>query len=132
MAGTGEKTELTPRQRAALLALLEHRSIAGAAAACGVPDRTLYRWCRSDATFRAALATAEAEAIGAAARGLATLTEQAIEALGRGLATVQPIGAQLRAADLVLSHTVRLRELATIESRLSALEDRLGISEAVQ
>lgn len=126
MANTGEPDGLRPRQRAGLLALVQHRTIAAAARATDIPDRTLRRWLRDDAAFRDALAAAESEALEAAERGLVGLATHAVGAVERALGDAST-AVQLRAADMALNYLLRLREATVLEARLSALERKLGL-----
>jgi len=114
---------LTPVQRRAIRALLTTRTAAEAATTAGVSERTLYRWLQ-DANFRAALLAAEGELIDGATRRLLQLQDGAIDVLD-GLLVAQGDNVRLRAAQVVLDHLLRLRELRDIETRLQNLEQAL-------
>ena len=119
---TGENVNLTHRQKKAALALLDHRTKSEAAAAAGVSPRTLYRWL-GEPVFKAALAKAEGEAIGEATRDLVMLSKAAIGILEQVMNDQgNPPSVRLRAANSVMGHLVRLRELRNVEERLSNLE----------
>jgi hypothetical protein len=114
---------LTRNQKRLIPHLLACRNIAEAAAKVGLGERTVSRWLAEDEAFQRALAKAEGEAIDAATRELVNLAGDAIrtlrEVLGdKGAAPT----ARVRAADMVLSHLLRLRELRNIERRLVKLE----------
>jgi hypothetical protein len=114
---------LTPRQHRAISALIAAKSHVEAAEVAGVGERTLYRWL-ADPAFRAELSQAEGELIDLATRRLIDLQEAAIDALDETLdAGAASPGVRLRAASLVLDYLLKLRELRTLEKRLSDLEE---------
>lgn len=120
MAENGSK--LSAKQHRALSALLTSKSVAEAAAATGLGERTIYRWL-TDPVFRQALSAAEGDLIDAATRRLLTLQGSALDTFEAvlGDATVSA-GVRLRAAQAVLDYLLKLRELRDIEQRLQALE----------
>lgn len=88
----------------------------------GISDATAYRWLKSDA-IRAAILDAEADALDAATRGLLRLSAEAVNALDDAMSDAEaPTGAKVRAADIVLARLLQLRELVTLEDRVTALE----------
>lgn len=115
-------TELTPKQRLAVAALLTEPSNQAAAAACGVSARTLWRWQQQPA-FVDALRAAERGAIDQASRRLATAAGTAITVLTDVLnsPTAAP-GIKVRAAECVLMAVLKIRELASLEQRVAVLE----------
>lgn len=113
---------LKPRQHKAIEALLHAGSVPEAAQACGVPERTLYRWLREDADFCAALVAAEGGAIDEAARQLIGAAGTAITTLQGLLTKSASDHVKVRAAEVILSHLLKLRELRNVEARLTALE----------
>lgn len=117
---------LTRNQKRVIPALLTYRHVEEAAAAVGIGKRTLLRWLAEDATFRQALAKAEGQAIDAAARQLVSLADEAVNTL-RDLMDSETASdsVRLRAADAVLGHLFKLRELRSIEERLTALEEKI-------
>ncbi len=90
---------LTRGQRRALQALLAHSTVAEAAKAAGLCERTLFRYL-AEPTFRDALQQEQDRLLSATRRRLATLTASAVEELGAALAV---LGGQARAtlADFV-------------------------------
>ena len=121
-----DKTVKTrPKQNQAIKALLEYRTVGAAAEAAGVAERTIYRWFDVP-VFRAALARAEGDAIDQATRNLLKLSQAALSVFEDVMddEAVSP-GVRLRAADLVMVHLTRLRELRDVEQRLVALEDKV-------
>ncbi|MFM8320970.1 MAG: transposase family protein [Chloroflexota bacterium] len=122
MAENGSVGELTPRQQRTIAALLQARNVSDAARMAGVGERTLYRWM-GDPLFRAALASAEGDAIDQATRRLVGLQDGAIDLLQAMLEDPTAAAAvRLRAAQSVLDYLLKLRELRDVEARLAALE----------
>ncbi len=129
MAKSG--SELTPRQRRALEALLVCPDVKAAAQAAGVGYRTLRGWLKQPA-FQQALQEAEQDALAALQRRLVALGLQAGAVLEEAMQPLEKTPYRLRAADLVLGNLLRLRELLGLEQRLSDLEARLGALEGEQ
>lgn len=116
---------LSTKQRRALQALLSHPNVVQAAGACSLSERQIYRYLAQPA-FRAALASLESELLDAATRRLVGLQDAAIEVLAETVARSDATAAaKLRAAQLVLEHCLRLRELRDLDARLTQLEARL-------
>lgn len=116
--------ELSTNQRVAIAALLSSKTIGEAATQAGCGERTLYTWL-TDAAFRAELNAAEGEVIDAATRRLIALQDKAIAALETILiGKKQRANHKLRAAEIVLSQMLKLRELRNLEARLAALEEK--------
>jgi transposase-like protein len=114
---------LTAAQRKAIEALLTSGNITAAAAAAGVSRNALYKWQRDD-TFIVALRDAESEAVAGLSRALAGLGDGAAAALRDALDNSQKITVRLRAAEIVATSLLRLRELVNLEQRLLELEKR--------
>ena len=69
----------------------------------------------------------EAEALAALSRTLVALGDQAVAVLRDAMRdSTAPINARLRAADMVLSRLLQLRELVNLDRRLSNLEARVN------
>lgn len=117
--------ELKPKQQQAIAAILSSGSITEAANQAGLNERTIYRWMTQD-DFRAALYSEEDRVIDIAIRRLLNLSDKAIntfeELLGKEAANDN---VKLRAAQLVIDNLIRLRELQTIDARLSELEEKV-------
>lgn len=97
-------------------------SVTAAAAACGVPERTLYRWLNEPA-FHAELTAAEGAAIDEATRKLIGAAVTAVETLHAIVADPEASNnVRARAAGLLLDNLLKLRELRNVEQRLEALE----------
>jgi transposase-like protein len=125
-----ENTTLSPKQRKALEALITTGDTVSAADAAGVHRDTLYRWLKQP-LFATMLREAEAEAIDEVARVLIRLSRSAVGTLAQAMAERDaPIGPRIRAADITLNRLLQVRELATLEERLTALEQAAGIEGA--
>jgi transposase-like protein len=120
---TGEAiSKLTPKQRKAVEALLTSGDMTKAAKAAGVARDTLYRWLRQD-DFRVSLKAAEAGAIESLARELVRLGEKAARTLDEAMtAEDATTSARVRAADIVISRLLQLREMVDLEKRVQELE----------
>jgi len=115
-------TELTPKQRRCIAALVETGDIQAAAEATGCSRTTVYAWMRQ-APFTAALRDAEGDALRALTRGLLALGKRATGAIVDVLDDPDAnVSTRLRAADIVLARLLQLRELVDLESRVTALE----------
>ncbi len=108
-----------------MAALLVSRDVRSAATAAGVSERSLWRWLQ-DPQFTQELHQAESEAINTAARRLIGLSDLALNFLNDLLEdpTAAP-GLRVRAADLVLTTLLKLREFAVLEARISELEAKV-------
>jgi hypothetical protein len=114
---------LSGGQRRLIPALLTCRTVTAAAESAKVSERTAFRWLADDANFQAELARAEGEIISGAVRSLLGLAESAVDCLRDTLDDKElPAGVRLRAAALAIDALLRLRELASVEKRLSELE----------
>ena len=122
MAAHSTKT----RQTKLIAALLDpaNKTQAAACAAANVPLRTLANWLAED-DFQDALRSAESLMVDHAARRLLALTDDAIGALAEELSPYSKPQHSLRAAELVLSHVLKWRELGDLETRIAALETKL-------
>ena len=121
-----ENSALTPKQQRAISALLASKTMGEAAQSAGVGERTLYTWLTLPA-FRAALSAAEGELIDQAVRRLLRLQDLSIDTIEAMLGDADASQAvRLRAAQLVLEITLKMREQRDVEQRLSALEQAAG------
>ena len=101
---------------------MSSRNVAAAAKASGLGVRTLHRWL-DDPAFVAELKAVEGAAIDQAVRRLAELSGVAIDTLKAAMLDTELLpGARVRAADIVLSRLLSLKELADLEERITALE----------
>lgn len=111
---------LTPKQELAIAALLQERSIADAARACGLDERTLRRWL-ADPAFAAAYRLARRQVVEAAIGRLQQAAGQAVEVLQASLQAVKP-GDRIRAALGILDRAVAGVELADLATKVEELE----------
>jgi hypothetical protein len=114
---------LTPRQRRTITALVTCGDITQAAADAKVSRDTIYRWMKQEG-FKAALDLAVEDSLAALSRELVRLGGKATGVLSAAMEGNSPMeaAARVRAADIVLSRLLQLRELADFESRLNRLE----------
>lgn len=116
---------LTPKHLLVIESLLTHGNVAEAARAADVSRDTVYRWFK-DREFKRALKAAEAEALEGLSRDLVRLGRKAAATLEAALTDEDATAAtKIRAADIVLSRLLQLRELADLEQRVSYLEERI-------
>ena len=120
-----ESAALSVKQWRAVRALLTRPTVAQAAQECSLSEATLYRWLNEN-PFRAALAQAEGEAVAAAGRKLVALAEGALNVLSDVMTNPQaPDAVKVRAAETVLAHLLKYREIVTFETRLTDLEKEM-------
>lgn len=115
---------LTPRQDAAIAALLETGKVVDAARRVKVHERTLRTWL-DDPAFLAAYRRARGEVMAHSLGALQQATSEAVKTLrsamkGRGKALA------VSAARTVLEHAVRAAELVDHAERIEALERALN------
>ena len=130
MGQIGALSQLTPRQRRAIEALLSTGDISAAAKEVGVHRNSLHRWLQ-EPDFQAAVREAEAKAIDELSRMLVRLGRTAVGTLAKAMSDpTAPWATRVRAADASLARLLQLRELATLEARVTELERSVGIGEA--
>jgi hypothetical protein len=126
LARIKSKTEtLTPRQQAALAALLERGTVVDAAPKAGVSLRTLFRWLQ-EPTFQRALREARGQALETALSSLQSASSDAVKALRDVLNDAAAKRFEkIAAAKAILHFTLLSHETLDVENRLAALEQRL-------
>lgn len=123
MATIEENDKLTLQQHNAINALLTHRDVASSAKAAGIPERSLYRWVNENKEFQAALKKAEAQMFTGLVRRLNYLGAAALDVLGILMADQKtPPSTRAAAARTILDNLIRLKELAVLDERITALE----------
>lgn len=121
--GATRNGALTPRQYAAIAALVQGNSVTAAADVAKCGRRTLCTWLTTEG-FRAALAEAERGVVEEACRRLTALSAKALDAIEAILDDEEASDTdRLRAASLVLSQILNLRESVAVEARIQALEE---------
>jgi phage antirepressor YoqD-like protein len=116
-------TKLTRKAEQAIAALLEHPTIAEAAKACGVSERSLWRWLQRE-DFRLRFRAAQREVVESAVRELQAANVKAVKTLVRNLDCGQPF-AENAAAQAILTHTYKAIELLDLQGRVEMLEKAL-------
>ena len=118
--------KITPKQRKAIESLMTNANVLDAAKAAGVSRQTIYRWMNTDLAFQQALCKAETEALTGLSRSLVTLGVKATQTLEQTLSDQgSSAGARVRAADIILGRLLQLRELVSLEERISRLEQQI-------
>ncbi len=118
---------LTGRHLKAIDALLAVGDVALAAQEAGINKATLYRWLQ-EPVFVAAVRQAEAKAIDDLSRMLVRLSRTATATLAKAMTdSATPMATRVRAADVTLNRLLQLRELATLEARVTELERSVGL-----
>lgn len=119
-------TTLTSRQQQAITAIVATGDVTVAAQSVGVNRATLYRWMKQPG-FVQAVHGAEADAVEDLSRMLVRLGRTAVATLARAMNDpATPPATKVRAADATLTKLLQLRELATLEQRVAALEASVG------
>jgi len=114
--------KLTAKQTRALACLLAGASVPAAAEAAGCSKQAIYNWLEKP-EFRTALNEAQSEAIVRLSRVLINLGTEAVDTLGRVLRDEKtPPAVRVRAAEIVISNLLSLRENVEFENRLTDLE----------
>jgi len=114
------------RQRLFVSAIFEYPTIAQAATAAGISERTARNYLHNVEVL-AAIREAEAGALDAIQRSLTALAQDAVGALQDALTDDDAVvSVRIRAADLILQRLLQVREAVGIEQRLSELEALLG------
>ena len=120
---------MNSNQRRALEALLTSPTISAAARACGLSNRTLWRYL-GDETFKAELRKRQDEAVTAVTAALAGLTGEAVQALHDLLADSDTSASvKARVALGWLSERRKAVELDDLAQRVAALEERIKSDE---
>ncbi len=125
-SGTTERGAAKRARKAqqAIAALLEHPTIAAAATACGVSERTLWRWLQ-DADFQKKYRDAQRAVVDTAISKLQAATVKAVETLERNL-TCGNSFAENSAAQAILTHTFKAIELSELRAEIEEIKRMLG------
>lgn len=114
---------LTPKQEAALLALLNEPTIKQAAATAGVGERTLHRWLDDDPAFIAAYRKARRQAFGQSIALTQRYSPMAVQVLAKIVNDpAAPTSARVSAAQALLKHGRDAIELDDLAARVEQLE----------
>ncbi len=120
--GHGEK--LTRKAEQAIAALLEHPTIAEAAKACGVSERSLWRWLQRD-DFRIRYRLAQRAVVDSAITKLQAATVRAVETLERNL-NCGNFFAENAAAQAILTHSFKAIELRELQEQIDGIKTLLA------
>lgn len=115
---------LTPKQEAVAVALAAGSTVTAAARRCSVGERTVREWQAAGPEFAARVRQLRAAMTDRVVGLLAAGSAEAVTALRR-LLRAKGDGAKQRAAEALLTHALKARELAEvgeIAGRLTALE----------
>ena len=124
----GSNDSLTPRQHAAIAALLTERTQASAAKKAEVAEQTLRRWLATDPKFVSAYRAARRTVMDAVNGYLQQVAGKAVETLERNLTCGRP-GDEIRAALGVMAHASRGLEIGDLLERVEELERLLMTEE---
>jgi len=124
---SGSNDSLTPRQHAAIAALLTERTHATAAKKAEVAEQTLRRWLATDARFVATYRAARRTVMDAVIGNLQQVASKAVDTLEKNLTCGRPAD-EIRAALGVLAHASRGLEIGDLLERVEELE-RLLVTE---
>ena len=123
---------MNAKQEKALLCLMQHPSLSGAAKAAGISEATLYRM-QQEPGFKDAYALARKDAVTQAIGSLQQAAGKATETL---LCVMQAedssASARISAARSVLEYAFKGAELLDLEERLTALETMQAVQEGVK
>jgi len=123
---SGNKRNLTPRQRKAVSGLLEGTPVVQVAEIVGVSERTLYRWLGSE-EFTAELRKAELQVLDAVGLRLVNLAGAAVDALEIVLENPSTKGASVKrlVAKDILELLLKWRSETILEERILNLERKV-------
>ncbi len=120
--GHGEK--LTRKAEQAIAALLEHPTMAEAAKACGVSERSLWRWLQRD-DFQQRYKTAQRAVVDSAITKLQAATVRAVETLERNLSCGN-FFAENAAAQAILTHSFKAIEVRELQEQIDEIKTLLA------
>lgn len=121
-------TDLTPRQRRVIEALLEGKTPKDAAETVGISRKTLYVWLGKEAV-RDELNRLGGIVLEQVTSRMVGLASEAVEALSKVLKAKDiPIGSQIQAANVILKRTTEAWELYSLNKRVEVLETLLEAS----
>ena len=115
--------KLSPRQMRAIVEILASPSLEEARRRLRAGKDTIYRWMR-DPTFQAEMRRQQEAMVEHAFDRLKAGMAQAVDKLMALMASDEDSGIQLRAAQTLLDHGIKIVEIQELESRLKILEGR--------
>ena len=117
--GPGQ-TKLTRKAAQAIAALLEHPTIADAAKACGVSERSLWRLLQRD-DFQQRYREAQRAVVDGAIAELQGATKEAVKTLRKNLNAENPFASNA-AAIAILTQSMKAIEVQELQQRITRLE----------
>ena len=115
-------TELTPRQRRAIEALVEGKTVKQAAKDTGVSRKTLYVWLNQP-EFQKELDRLGGIILEEVANRMVALASEAVDTLSNVLKTKDvPIGTQVQAANVILKRASEFWDVYNLNRRIDAIE----------
>lgn len=115
------------KREKALNALITNPTIKGAAAECGIAEKTLFNWLNEPEFAQKVKAAQEAitrETISRVLYSVGLAIETLEEVMQDHEANASP---RVSAAKAILDHSLRVYELQTVQQRLDELERRLNV-----
>lgn len=114
-------------REAAVNALIAQPTIRGAAAACGIAEKTLHAWLKEE-DFAKKVREAQQEISRATMGRLLSSIGLAIDTLAEIAGDqAQAPGPRVTASKAILDHSLKIYELEAVQERLEALERRLNV-----
>ena len=120
--GHGEK--LTRKAEQAIAALLEYPTIGEAAKACGVSERSLWRWLQRD-DFQKRYKDSQRAVVDSAITKLQAATVRAVETLERNLSCGN-FFAENAAAQAILTHSFKAIEVRELQAQIDEIKTLLA------
>ncbi|NLG97111.1 MAG: helix-turn-helix domain-containing protein [Chloroflexi bacterium] len=115
-------TDLTPRQRRAIEALIEGKTVKQAAEETGVSRKTLYVWLNQP-EFQKELDRLGGIILEEVANRMVALASEAVHTLSNVLKTKDvPIGTQVQAANVILKRASEFWDVYNLNRRIDAIE----------
>ncbi len=121
LKGHGEK--LTRKAEQAIAALLEHPTVGEASKACGVSERSLWRWQKRP-DFQKRYREAQRAVVDTSIAELQEATKEAVKTLRRNLTCGKP-EAETRAAQIIIEQAIKAVEMQEMQERIKRLEQVL-------
>lgn len=118
---------MTGNKDQALAALLTSTSMREAASKCGLSERTLNEYVRTDPEFKKAWLEGRREIVRTAANEMQEAFLLAVNTLTSIAADKENnAGVRIQAASNILKYGIKLQEVTDISDRLDAIEERLA------